>query len=281
MSSIRSFSRLASAITVTLGVFASVAPSSASLFLDYSVGGVNLTSFFSGQTDGAVTRGFWVEGNFFGSPLSNGFVTISENGHLRFGNGSSNDYDPTFLGTTGVNRIAPMWMDFNLGNGGQIIENIGALDSYYAVTWLNMEKSGISDNFANFQAIIFESATVMNGESFLAGDIVFSYGNIGIYYASADPELTQTTIGLESAGNKYAALYRPDLLGDYSGVYSFETFEEDFPVGENEYMLFRPDGLGNYNVTIESFSAVPEPSAFATLAGSFALAGALLRRRRR
>jgi hypothetical protein len=280
MSPIRAVSRLTSTIIATLGVFASVAPSSASLFLDYS-GGAAIS--FSDPDDGAQARGFWVEQGFFGQAIpapSYGQVTVSVNGHLRIGDGSPNDYDPSPLGSTSVNRIAPMWMDFNLGEGGQIIESIGASDAYYAVTWLNMEKTGLSGYFANFQAIIFESATVLNDVQFSAGDIVFSYGDIGIYYAPEAPELTQTTIGLENAGGDYAALYRPDVLGDYNGVYAYPTFEEDFPVGENEYMLFRPDGNGNYNVTIETF-AIPEPSAFTALAGGLVLASAVLRRRRR
>ncbi len=222
---------------------------------------------------------FWFEADYFGQPVaapSFGAVTVSINGHLRFGDGSSNDYDPTFLGTTGVNRLAPMWMDFNLGGSGEILTQIGAGDAYLAVSWLNMENADHPGTQANFQAILFNTATTLNAISFEAGDIVFSYGEISIYYAETfgNPETTQTTVGLEDASASFAALPGHEM---FTGWHSYDAFG-DFPVGEDQYALFRPDGA-TYDVSIQR-AAIPEPASFAALAGVLALGGALARRRR-
>lgn len=264
-------SRFASVVALSLSVLS--APASAALFLD-TTGASPLA--FSDADDGAEQVPFWFDAGYFGqSVLDN--ATISVNGHLRFGNGSSNDYDPTFLGTTAVNRVAPMWMDFNLGSGGQILTQTGAADAYLAVSWLNMENANHPGALANFQAILFNSATVLNGVSFQAGDIVFSYGDISIYYAETfgNPETTQTTVGLENASGAFATIPGHEMV---TGWHSYEAFG-DFPVGEDQYLLFRPDG-GAYDVGIET-AAIPEPSAFAALVGVFALSGACARRRRR
>jgi hypothetical protein len=205
-------------------------------------------------------------------------ATVSVNGHLRFGAGSPDDYAPNFLGATGVNRVAPMWMDFNLGTNGQILTQIGAGDAYLAVSWLNMENAYHPGAVANFQAILFNSATVLNGASFQAGDIVFSYGDISIYYADTfgSPETTQTTVGLENSAGNLAHLPGDD----YEGLLGWHSYDAlgNFPVGDDQYVLFRPNGT-SYAVTIQT-SPIPEPSAFAALAGVTGLAFAAGRRRR-
>lgn len=258
-----------------MGLSALAASASAGLFLD-PAGGSALD--FGDPDDGAAALPFWFEADYFGGPVpapSYGAVTVSINGHLRFGEGSANDYDPTFLGSTGVNRVAPMWMDFNLGSGGQILAQIGAGDAYLAVSWLGMENLHHPGTFANFQAILFNTATVLNGVGFNAGDIVFSYGDISVYYAETfSPETTQTTVGLENGSGSFAAIPGHEMV---TGWHSYDAFG-DFPVGDDQYVLFRPDGAG-YDVSIQT-AAIPEPASFAALAGVLALGGALGRRRR-
>lgn len=261
--------RLVSVAALTLAALA--APASASLFLD-PAGGSALN--FGDTDDGATGVPFWFDAGYFGQTVNDN-ATVSINGHLRFGNGSSGDYDPTFLGTTNVNRVAPMWMDFNLGSGGQIRTQIGAGDAYLAVSWLGMENSDHPGFHANFQAILFNTATVLNGVSFDAGDIVFSYGDIDIYYADPlSPETTQTMVGLENASGSLATLPGYEMP---AGWHSYPALG-DFPVGDDQYALFRPDG-GTYDVSIQT-APIPEPASFAALAGALVLGGALTRRRR-
>lgn len=244
---------------VALGLAALAAPASASILLDYS-GGTVIASPTSGpgdKDDGVIFSSRALEGDFFGEEFFNPFPTISINGHMYFGNGDGEgDYFLQPLGDTGVTRIAPMWADFTLGANGQIIEDSGS--SYYAVTWLNMESGFHPGYFANFQAIFIESATTLAGINFNAGDIVFSYGDIGIY-----EQIREVMIGLEEATGGVAS-----VPGHEEGWHSYGAFG-DFEVGSDEYVLFRPNGAGAYNSSIVQ---VPEPSALAVAAGALLLA---------
>ena len=258
---------------VALGCTAFAAPASAAILLDYS-GGTVVASPTTGpgnKDDGVIFSSHNLQGDFFGEELFIPFPTISINGHIYFGNGDGEgDYllrplgDTPPFGPSGITRIAPMWADFNLGTNGRIIEDSGS--GYYAVTWLNMETSLHPGYFANFQAIFIESATTLAGINFNAGDIVFSYGDIGIYQ-----EILEVIVGLEESSGGVAAI--PGHQGE-GGWHSHAT-TGDFGVGSDEYVLFRPDGAGAYNSSIVQ---VPEPSALAVAAGAVLLAG--LRRKR-
>ncbi|MFH1497340.1 MAG: PEP-CTERM sorting domain-containing protein [Verrucomicrobiota bacterium] len=257
---------LSSALTLIGASFAPV-PLAAALFLD-PAGGVAVVP--DSADDGTAVALFWSD-SFFGSMASD-ITTISTNGFIRFGNGDGDgDYFLQPLGTNGVNRIAPMWMDFNLGESGQILTQFGADDAYLAVTWQNMENVDNPGAYATFQAILFNAATVLNGVSFGVGDIVFSYGDLGLYYADLE-----TIIGLETAAGATAPFTNPDFVGAPEGWHMYSALG-DFPVGENEYVLFQADG-NDYNVSIQS--AIPEPASAAAMLGGLALAAVALRRRR-
>lgn len=258
---------------VALSFTAIAAPVSAAILLDYS-GGTVLATPTTGpadKDDGVIFSSHNLQGDFFGEEFFFPFPTISINGHMYFGNGDGqDDYSLRPLGDTGpfgpsgITRIAPMWADFNLGANGRIIEDSGS--GYYAVTWLNMENSLHPGYFANFQAIFIESATTLAGIGFNAGDIVFSYGDIGIY-----EEILEVIVGLEESSGGVAAIPGRQSEG---GWHSHAAIG-DFEVGSDEYVLFRPDGAGAYN---SSILQVPEPSALAVAAGAVLLAG--LRRKR-
>jgi hypothetical protein len=206
---------------------------------------------------------------FWDNPFFNGTVdapVVSINGFIRFSSGDGNgDYTLTPLGTGSITRIAPMWHDFQIGSGSQIIEHADPDFKFYGVTWNNMESALHLGYTATFQALFFEETTVLMGNTFLKGDIAFSYGEIGFYQVSMD-----SVIGIED-GSDYAT------LGEFeptAGAASFVNYGE-FPVGENEFILFRPNGSGGYDVSIQP---IPEP---ATSALGLLAALTLLRRKRR
>ncbi|WAC21503.1 hypothetical protein OVA24_08910 [Luteolibacter sp. SL250] len=243
---------------------------SAALLLD-PVGGVIRASGSTGPADKD-------EGTFgtypfitpyFGSEPTAG-PTITLNGFIRFGDadGPTADYNLQPLGMSGASRIAPLWVDLELGASGQVLEHVGAGESYYAVTWRNMVSVDHPGNLATFQAIFFEGATTLHGIQFNAGDIAFSYGDMSMF-----PDLNEAVIGVESGGS-FATI---GLLEDTHGVViPGELGHGDFPVGANEYIHFRADGSGNYDVTI---APIPEPSSALLAAAGACIA--MVRGRRR
>lgn len=136
-------------------------------------------------------------------------------------------------------------------------------DSYFAVTWENIESVDAPGTYATFQAVFFEFAGTVQGNSFLPGDIAFSYGNLGAYQA-----MTEVNIGLES-GTSFAALPGTEAQFGWNSY----AVTGDLAVGAGEFARFRPDGSGNYNVSI---LPIPEPTSAA-----LGLAGCLLLLRRR
>jgi hypothetical protein len=159
-----------------------------------------------------------------------------------------------------------MWTDMLLGPTSQVLQNVGSGSSYNAFTWVNMQGAEVNEGFsATFQVIYFNTATTLNGLSFIAGDIAFSYGDIVNFSTPID-----IVIGLDQGTGGHATLPGYEMTEGWASHSGYG----DLPIGANEYVLFRPDGT-NYDVTI---AAIPEPSAAATaLLGSVLL---LARRRR-
>ena len=252
-----------------LGFTGLASSASAALLLDYT-GGTVLGSVSVGPSDkddGFASSGESFDAPFFGDYLSDPFPRISFNGHIYFGSGDgSGDYSPTAFGTSPVIRISPMWTDMSLGAASQVIQTVGSGSSYNAVTWVNMQGGQGNESFvATFQAIYFNAAATLDGISFNAGDIAFSYGNIENFDVPAD-----IMIGLDQGTGGFATLPGYEMTEGWASHAGYG----DFPVAAGEYVHFRPDGVG-YDVTIEP---IPEPSSTAA-----ALLGSLLlfaRRRR-
>lgn len=258
--------------TSALAAAGLISTASAALLLN-PTGGTVLASSSTGPSDkddGYATSIESLNVSFFGSALSDPFPKISLNGHIYFGAGDGmGDYNPVAFDNSPITRISPLWTDLLLGPTSQVLQNVGSGSSYNAITWVNLQGGIGNEGFtATFQAIYFNAAASINGVSFNAGDIVFSYGDIQNFSTPAD-----ILIGLDKGTGATALATLPGYEGT-KGWASHSVYG-NLPIGANDYVLFRPNGSGNYNVTIQ---AVPEPSSFAVL-----LAGGLLltaRRRR-
>lgn len=261
-----SYASLKSLIVLGVG-FAS--PASAALLLDHSGGAVLGSASFgdSNKDDGLGQSAESFDAPFFGAPLANPFPQISFNGHIYFGNGDGEgDYAAVPFGTSPVIRISPMWTDLAIGATSQVVQTVGSASAYNAITWVNMEGGVGNEGFlATFQAIYFNTATTIGGLSFVAGDIVFSYGDLENFQTPAD-----VMIGLDGGDEGFATLPGYEMTEGWASYGGYG----DFPVGENEYVRFRPNGNG-YDVTIQ---AIPEPSGVMLLAGGGTLLLSLRRR---
>lgn len=249
-------------------LLASVTTSHAVLLVDPTSGISEITASSTvgpANKDEAHYQATWVPlGFFFGLPL-NMQPTISLNGSFHYGGTGIDDSVMTQLGTHSFNRIAPMWMDLQIGASGRIFETIAAGYEYYAVTWENMESATAPGNYSTFQAIFFESAITLHGIAFNAGDIAFAYGDLGAHQVAADGY----NVGIETIG-----AYSTYADAVPTSGWGLQGLTPDFPVGAGEYIHFRSDGTGNYTTTIDP---IPEPTSAALgLVGGFLL----LRRRR-
>lgn len=208
-------------------------------------------------------------GAFFGFPFLGLTPSIDTNGNINFSNNTS---PGGTLGESDRSRIAPFWTNLVVTPDASIVETLGS--TFYAVTWLNMSDFDVFARTSTFQAVFFFDESTLGGHTFQANDIVFAYGPI-----SELSETTTVSVGLEFY---YENIENPEA-GPITNTAFFEMgvidSADELPTAPGEYILFRPDAFGGYDVSVTS--AVPEPSAYAALAGAFALSGALLRRRRR
>ncbi|MCW1884872.1 PEP-CTERM sorting domain-containing protein [Luteolibacter flavescens] len=255
------FVRFASAVAIACGT---LAPASAALVLD-PASGLELAFTPDLNEDAQVNGSQTISGSLFGFGYADMVPTISLNGYISLGSAPPL-MDPMRLGESGGDRIAPLWFDFGVGATTKVIEHTGS--GYYGITWQALTVPGQTD-LVTFQAIIFSGAASIAGQSFLAGDIVFSYGDLSFYEF-----VPEVVIGLEDIAGSQAGLPTSDFPGtDLQGWHSHDV-TGDIPVGADEFVRFRPDGSGNYGITLET---IPEPSTSLLMAAGLAC---LWRRRR-
>lgn len=249
---------------------------------------VDASGNVTGNLDDSIIRnrdlGFGSSFQYFGRELN--AVDVSENGNLRaLGDVSRQDFfnfnlPPAASRNESLMRIAPLWDDYlmfdhpSLGNA--IIEKV--VDGvYYSVTWQDVRLfndtvagTGFPLSGLSAQVALFASEQIIRGVTFQPNDIVFSYetdanGNFGINLDGV--------AGLASGDNRYAA-----AVGTSNGRLDSDSAKLLLPQPDREFMLFRPvtdsTGFVQYDVSIGSFAAVPEPSALAfTLAALLGCVG--------
>ena len=198
------------------------------------------------QVSAARPLGF--TGQFFG--LSETTVAVSTNGNFNFVGDAA--YNNTTM-PSGTARINPLWDDLFItqGAGGSIVEKTSP--GVYSVTWQSMEIFPGSVPRQTFQAAWFGAPTTIGGFAFQPDDIAFSYNNVDAGFRNGD-----ATVGLDKGAG---GIFDP-LPGDADGLIS-DAQNNLLPLGAGDFILFRPDGSGSYNSSLESLSAIPEPSTWA------------------
>lgn len=252
--------------SIALAVSSTLSTASAALLLDPATGSV-LTFTTDLNEDGSVSGSRGLNGNFFGFDVTGVTPTINLDGYISLG-GPEPRMSPLLLGDTPADRIAPLWFDFGVGGSTQILEH--STSSYYGITWQNLTVPGQDGELVSFQATFFEGTTSLHGKTFLAGDVVFTYGDLSFYQS-----VNEVVIGMEELTGEYVGLETSAFpSSDLRGWHSSGN-TGDIPVGANEFVLFRPDGAGNYSVSVD---VIPEPSVTLWLASGVFLA---CKRRRR
>lgn len=217
-------------------------------------------------------------GRFFGQSVPS--VWLAENGYLSRSNVSGNDFFSESLATNSTPRIAGFWDDIYVladadGAGPQQgIFFSNKPGQYVAATWsqvflFNDFAAGdpINNQFArSFQTVWFEADTVLSNFQFRRDDIAFGFSGFSAGNIDA-------TVGIRDSLQYFTiddAIGRPAGQAP-GGVISTTSSQPGFPNAhllpweDDKFLLFRSveDGNGNfshYQVSVESFSAVPEPT---------------------
>lgn len=227
-------------------------------------------------------------GRFFGQSVSK--IWLAENGYLSQTNVSGNDFFSESLAINSAPRIATFWDDvFVLAEADGAGPQQGIFFSnqpgqYVAATWsqvflLNDFAAGdpISNQFArSFQTVWFEADTVIANYQFKKDDIAFGFSGFSAGNIDA-------TVGIRNSSQYYTiddAIGRPAGQAP-GGVISTTSSQPGFPNAhllpweDDKFLLFRSveDAGGifsHYRVSVESFSAVPEPTSWMLLSAGTA-----------
>ncbi|MFO0811931.1 MAG: PEP-CTERM sorting domain-containing protein [Gemmatales bacterium] len=222
--------------------------------------------------DSSITRTLPTTGTFNFYGVTRTTVDISTNGNLNF---SSNTTFSNGTFPTAVTRIAPFWDDLittGTPPASAILDNQGDVTNpYYAVTWQNISNFGSNPAARyTFQAVWFNGPLTIGTFNFQAGDLAFDYTNMSTFLQGGN-----ATVGLDQ-GNSSG--FNP-VPGSADG---FITDLSLLPIDNEQFILFRENQAGGYDVSIQSLAAVPEPSTvIMTGAGLGAIVLGVRRHRRR
>ena len=206
----------------------------ASFFVD-PAGGTVLWSDDASYDDTAIRgRSLGFDFTFFDNePVT--AINVSSNGNLNFI--GDFDYSNERL-LEPILRISPLWDDLEVvpGSGDSVIEKV-VPGKLYSVAWTAHEH-GKPGTRHSFQVVIFGAAQRINGQDFVAGDILFSYGAIGATFAK-----DIATVCLDS-GDGGVIVPVPGASVETGRVLHSEAGL--LPTGAGGYILFHPDDSGGY-----------------------------------
>jgi hypothetical protein len=244
----------------------------AGMIIDPSLGQV-ITSGRTDDLDVAFELNFGsaFQGRLFGIARPNVYVT--DNGNLNFVGDTNYFPDPSNT----VARVSPFWDDFLILEGlPNQITAFHSPGSYLAASWvkshLYLDELGggiFPGTDRSAQVLWMESDASIRGFNFKQDDIAFSYVGHVAGTSNFGPEVFARV----SLDDGQGALGKTAILpGSANGHIEFEDGDL-LPWRDDEFLLFRWNaGTANYDVSIESFTAVPEPSSLLLVVG-FAATG--------
>jgi len=202
------------------------------LLIDPSGGDV---LFDDSQTfDDAVTqpRPLGFRGSFFGDPKTT--IDICTNGQANFSQDRA--FRPLPLPVIPTAYICPLWCDLKIvqNEGGSMTEKL-LQGTYYSTTWKSIQNLYNQSINYTMQLVWFGDNHTINGFEFQENDIAFSYEAP----IRALPR-NVATIGLNKGNREFVS-----LKGDSDGFLSNLQIPL-IPTSRDSFLLFRPDGLGNY-----------------------------------
>ncbi|HBJ33438.1 MAG TPA: hypothetical protein DDZ51_01500 [Planctomycetaceae bacterium] len=251
-------------------------PATAGLIIDPSEG-TNLVPNFGTppRLDFAVPIPFSVpfQGRFFGQAAPAG-IFVADNGNINF---AADDWHLSDSGND-IARISPFWDDFFFADG--LPNRITAQHipgSFLAVSWVKSHLfldltagQPFPGTDRSFQALWIESDVTIRGFDFKRDDIAFSYvGHVAGTSNLGGRVFARVALDNGNPGNSKTAV----LPGSANG----QIFSGDgnlLPWQDDKFLLFRwEEAKGNYDVSINSLTAVPEPSSLVLILGIATVGG--------
>lgn len=220
-------------------------PVQASLLID-PAGGSSITP--SNPDDGSASRNLGGVFDFYGTPVTNVYLQVNGFLSLADSQGLYLDRSITGLAQSASSSVIAGLYDDQIMGPGSLLSDLST-SSYYAATWQNL--FGVQDpsgGTSTFQILLLLNDSTIGGYSFQAGDIAISYGGLG---HATDGTITVGVAqnGSNGTGTPFSA---DGQMTDLSLL----------PSG-NEFLLYRPNQSGGYDVSVAS--AVPEPSSLALM----------------
>lgn len=247
------------------------------MIIDPSLGTVIAGGNSPGGLDFAVQLTFDApfQGRFFGVGMTN--VYAADNGNLNFEESVNGDTNFFSNADNLVARISPFWDDFYFVAG--LPNRVTAFHSpgtFIVVSWLQAHLS--LDELAggvfpatnrSAQVLWMESDASIRGFDFKRDDIAFSY----IGHVAGSPDFGPEVYARVALDDGSGASGKTAVLPGSDNGYIEAGDAGLLPWQDDEFLLFRWNaGLANYEVSIESFTAVPEPTSL-VLVVSIAVVG--------
>ncbi len=214
------------------------------------------------------------QGRFFGVQAPSA-IYASDNGNLNF------DNDDWYLSDAdnALARISPFWDDFLFADG--LPNRITAFHnqgSFLAVSWVRPHLflelttgQPFPGTDRSFQALWMESDTSIRGFDFKRDDIAFSY----VGHVAGTSNFGPSVFARVALDDGTGPGGRTAVLPGSANGQIFSGDGDLLPWRDDQFLLFRWNpALDNYDVSIQSLTAIPEPSSLVLVVGIVVAGGA-------
>jgi hypothetical protein len=214
------------------------------------------------------------QGRFFGQPAPTS-IYASDHGNLNF----TADTDSWSIDDNSVARISTFWDQFLFADG--LPNRITAFHnpgSFLAVSWVKAhlffdEQGGgvFTGTDRSFQVLWMESDVSIRGFDFKRDDIAFSY----VGHVAGTPDFGPWVYARVALDDGTGTSGRTAILPGSANGQIFSGDGDLLPWQDDQFLLFRWDAsAANYDVSIQSLTAVPEPSSLVLILGIATVCGA-------